>query len=461
MAATTLDLADLSGEPRWIDRWSVDGDVVSARLTGGSVRLVTSTHPTPVPAEIAEPYGPEQEATALAANREAAATLPLDQVLPQSRRTPTDGTTEAAAAVGCDHVSAAPAAAGGGLLLVTTLVPSRGLAPTDAVGVVADGDLVYAAADRIVVATSRWGTGGFGRGVAGPTEPVTTTLHSFDTSAAESTRYVASGEIPGFLLGRWALSYDLGYLRAVTTEQPLPASPATPVASDRGISVPPPTVSTMTVLREEGSALVPTGSVSGLGEGEQVQSVRFFGDLATVVTFRQTDPLYVLDLSDPTAPAVTGELKVTGFSTYLHPLGGDLLLGLGREADEQGLVTGTQASVFDLSDRARPVQVSRLQLGQGESPALTESRAFTYDPVSRQVLLLNQRYDPGAPPDSLRAVHVDDDGQLVETASLGVALPDAYRSRVLVDGDRVYTVTPTTVQVSTLDLLPTGSLSLA
>jgi len=296
---------------------------------------------------------------------------------------------------------------------------------------------------------------------------VTTTLHSFDTTDRTSTRYVASGEVPGFLLGRWALSYDAGHLRAVTTEPstetpgPPLTDPDTPVASDRfGPAKGAPSVSTMTVLAEEDDRLVSTGSVSGLGRGEQVQAVRFLGDLATVVTFRRTDPLYVLDLSDPTAPSVTGELKVTGFSTYLHPLGEDLLLGLGNEADSGGRVTGLQASVFDLSDRARPTQVSRVQLGAGYSPALEESRAFTYDPSRRQVLLLNQRYDPGAPPESLRAVTVGEGGELRETASMGVALGDPYRARVLVDGPHVYTVTAAGVQAATPDLVPTGSLNL-
>jgi uncharacterized secreted protein with C-terminal beta-propeller domain len=87
----------------------------------------------------------------------------------------------------------------------------------------------------------------------------------------------------------------------------------------------------------------------------------------------------VLDLADPGCADAAGELKVPGFSTYLHPSGTTCCSGVGQEADESGTVTGMQLSLFDLSDRRRPTQVDRLQLGPVWSPAADDSRAFGYD----------------------------------------------------------------------------------
>ena len=104
------------------------------------------------------------------------------------------------------------------------------------------------------------------------------------------------------------------------------------------------------MLETSGNELIEVGKVGGLGKGERIYSVRFIGDVGYVVTFRQTDPLYTLDLSDPTNPEVKGELKILGYSAYLHPMDDGLLIGIGQDANEQGQVKGTQISVFDVSD---------------------------------------------------------------------------------------------------------------
>ena len=96
------------------------------------------------------------------------------------------------------------------------------------------------------------------------------------------------------------------------------------------------------------------GRVGGLGRGERVYAVRFVDDVGYVVTFRQVDPLYTLDLSNAERPRVLGELKIAGYSSYLHPIGDDLLLGIGQDATEQGRTLGTQLSLFDVSDLRRP-----------------------------------------------------------------------------------------------------------
>ena len=91
----------------------------------------------------------------------------------------------------------------------------------------------------------------------------------------------------------------------------------------------------MTTLAVRDGALVQRGQVGGLGRGERIYAVRFIGPLGYVVTFRQTDPLFTLDLSDPDRPRAVGELELPGYSAYLHPVADGLLLGVGQEATRE------------------------------------------------------------------------------------------------------------------------------
>ncbi len=126
-----------------------------------------------------------------------------------------------------------------------------------------------------------------------------------------------------------------------------------------------------------------------------------------------------------------------GFSTYLHPVGDDLLLGVGMDADSNGRTTGMQVSLFDLSDRSKPVQVDRLSLGQGWTPAADDSRAFGYDAERGTALLPFSTWD-GRSTSSALGIRVEG-RSLVEAGRLEV-LPDAPAERVLHDADGVYAV---------------------
>ncbi len=135
------------------------------------------------------------------------------------------------------------------------------------------------------------------------------------------------------------------------------------------------------------------GRSSGLAPGENLQSVRFTGDTAYVVTFQNTDPLFVLDLSNPRDIKVLGELKIPGFSQYLHPIGNGLVVGFGRHTNElfvkldDGTMqsvgfrdAGLKVSLFDVSDPKNPLEIDKLLLGNASySPAFDNPRAFMVD----------------------------------------------------------------------------------
>jgi uncharacterized secreted protein with C-terminal beta-propeller domain len=106
--------------------------------------------------------------------------------------------------------------------------------------------------------------------------------------------------------------------------------------------------------------------------------VRFIGQTGYVVTFRQTDPFYTIDLSNPSLPILAGELKIPGYSAYLHPIGEGLLLGVGQDADLDGRVKGTQVAVFDVTDPSAPRQQDKLTLPGSYSQAEWDHHAFLY-----------------------------------------------------------------------------------
>lgn len=101
------------------------------------------------------------------------------------------------------------------------------------------------------------------------------------------------------------------------------------------------------------------GELGGIAKGESIYAARFMGDTAYLVTFYQTDPLFVIDLSDPTAPKVTGELKIPGFSNYLHPYSENLLIGVGQDGTAAGANGHLKISLFDVSDKQNPKEISK------------------------------------------------------------------------------------------------------
>ena len=120
-----------------------------------------------------------------------------------------------------------------------------------------------------------------------------------------------------------------------------------------------------------------TGEATDLGLGERIYSVRFLNEVAYLVTFRQTDPFYILDLSNPRNPKVTGELKIPGYSSYLHPLTNNLVLGVGLE---NGYL---KFSLFDVSNKSDPQELDKFRTDEYSSELLYNHKAFLFDPEKK------------------------------------------------------------------------------
>lgn len=203
----------------------------------------------------------------------------------------------------------------------------------------------------------------------------------FDTTNS-SISLSAQGFVDGRVSDQFAADEHEGFLRVVTTGRTWSSG------------------QDLFVLKQVGKQLKTVGKISDIAPNENLHSVRFLGDEAFVVTFRKVDPLFAIDLSDPTNPEIVGELKIPGFSDYLQPLGEDHLLGVGRGADERiGRFQELQLSIFNVSDLNDPQLAHRYSFGGGRSTnssALSEHHAVSYFPESEILTIpIYSRYQGG------------------------------------------------------------------
>lgn len=206
-----------------------------------------------------------------------------------------------------------------------------------------------------------------------------TDITSFDISGGKLA-LIASGSVPGSLSDQFAMDEYDGHLRLVTTNYSQSWSEYTDKAKGfvNYVYKDPYTANALYIL--DGS-LKTVGSVQNLAEGEQVYSVRFDGTIGYFVTFRQVDPLFAVDLSDPASPTVLSALKIPGFSEYLHVWSDGRLFGLGMDADsETGRTDGMKLSMFDTTDPANVTEKHSLKLDTSYSNALYNHKAILISP---------------------------------------------------------------------------------
>lgn len=171
----------------------------------------------------------------------------------------------------------------------------------------------------------------------------------------------ANGSVPGRILNQFSLDEHAGNLRLATTIG----------QNFWGLSAQTESTNDVYVLNAN---LDPLGAVLDLGQGERIYSARFVGDRGYLVTFKQIDPFFILDLSNPGNPRKTGELKIPGFSSYLHPLAKHLVLGVGQENGKVKL------SLFDVSQADNPIELDKYLLDEYWTEVSSNHHAFLQDP---------------------------------------------------------------------------------
>lgn len=455
VAISLLDIS-VPENPRLLQELDVDGTMGSAaRLVDGELRFAVSSSPAGIAWE--QPQftkdddpGDQRKLMdkATEANRKVLAATTIDDWLPKATVT-TDGQRVSRDLVDCRDVSV-PRTFSGLQTLSMVQIPLDGEKPLSrwgSAGVLASDSTLYATADHAWLATQQWAgvADVAGAPVEGRFAPVagSTQIHRFDTPRAGAPEYRGSGLVPGNLLNQFAMDEHEGVLRVAST--------VNAASTDNRV----------TTLELAGGKLVRAGQITGLGRGEQIRGVRFLGDVGYVVTFRQTDPLYTVDLSDPAKPVLRGELKIPGYSAYLHPAGDGRILGLGQDGTEAGQATGLQLSLFDVG-AADATRLDRVRLPGAWSDAESDHHAFTmtgnlvllpYSGPGAAAELTDPGLDPVAPDGGTSRPAGVESGVLavrVYGSSIGVphrlATPPGPVRAVVHDGD-VYTLTQDGVAV--------------
>lgn len=291
------------------------------------------------------------------------------------------------------------------------------------------GATVYMTPDALYLATAQYNS-------TGADSSTDTRIDRFVIDGA-SVSWQAGGVVDGTLINQFAMDEYDGHLRVAThTMSSQFAGGTWATVRDNGVYV----------LDTEGDTLDLVGSVTGLAPGEQLYAVRFAGETGYLVTFLQTDPLFAIDLRDPAAPAVEGELVIPGFSNYLQSVGDGLLLGIGQEREPGTWNTRMHVSLFDVSDGANLTQIDRQFLDADAQWSWSEAQfdhhavLFSAEDGLLVVPVAASGYDPQTGAyrydTTLQVLTVDATGVTVR----GVIHTDGSVSRTVRIGDVLYAI---------------------
>jgi len=357
--------ASQPGTPEIVEQIDYTATISAARLHGDVVRVVLDNGLPDL--DFRQPYGKHTESDAEEHNRDLVRETTLADWVP---------TRDDSLAVDCGDVALPTMETALGTTTVVTFEAAVVEPVTTAVATTATTS--YFSPDRFYLAAGASPSGWWGdigpmidcidrcapSGVDGSTE-----LFAFALDGTDTT-YVASGTVEGQIRDRWSMDYAGGALRV--------ALGATNKTGN---------FNSVVTMQESDATLSEIGRVDKLGVNEEIKSVRWFDTLAIVVTFRQTDPLYAVDLTDASEPRLMGELKIPGYTEYLHPLGEMRLIGVGQDASRTGMVRGAQAALFDVTDLTQPRQLDVVKYPKNSmAGAGVDPRQFTWLPDRRTAL---------------------------------------------------------------------------
>jgi hypothetical protein len=373
LKVTVIDVAD-GASPKIKSEFFFPGSYAAARRVGSSVRLVlTDTFNFPAgvqwyPTVTSDMYSDNERMVAALeelkdSNERLIRAQPLSAWL-GGGKVKTAGGGQVDLAYVCTDFYRPNASVELGMASVVTINLDQVEDQPARMTILGSPDTVFASKDSLyLTANHHWWTSDSGhRGY--------TYLHKIDITDPSTATYVASGGLEGHFLNQFSLDEYKGYLRVATTRTI--AATAQEKNSSWSSST---TVTNVSVLSENAGRLEVIGLSDDLGRGEYVYSVRFMSDRGYVVTYRQIDPLFTLDLSDPTAPRVVGELKVPGYSTYLQVIDTNHVLSMGVNSDWRIKLT-----LFDVTDFANPKELSTILVGSWgtSSEAAGDYKAFNY-----------------------------------------------------------------------------------
>ena len=406
---TSLVIYDISDRsaPFEARKISMEGWAVSTRVIGGVVYMVTNKYIYTIPFDQAD----------------------SPNIMPYTRDT---AAGEAFEPVGLDCIYYVPDSMDSSYLMIGAIdvYSNEPFAPEAYLGA---GSNLYMSQNAMYVTQDFWEQpvpAAAGASIWSPGGHKTRIMR-FKISGTEVS-YTGRGTVDGFPINQYSMDEHRGYFRIASTDW------------EKGTFV--------TVL--DVSNMQTVGRTEPLAPGEQMQSMRFMGDMGYVVTFLNVDPLFTVDLADPRNPKMLGELKIPGFSQYLHPLGGGLLMGIGRDTqelytrDSQGVETvvgfqdaGMKVSLFDVSDPFDPIEADVLLLGNGWGEISHNPRALMCDSARGQYGFMVENWDDRG--NWMREAHIlrvrDGGVSIAATLELGGYF-GIYGSRLCFIGNTLYLV---------------------
>jgi inhibitor of cysteine peptidase len=383
-------IADVSSpsDPIIMKDFQADGYFVSSRLTAGKIHVISQFIPKLPPLNLWYDGTPSGKEATVESNRATLEPLTLDDYLPSYSLFDGNGVLETSGRlIALGDFIRPETPAGGTIVSVVTMDMNDLTDDFSSIGFIADIHHVYASTQNIYLISTLY------QGEPAIKAPMDsdiyqTRIYQLDISG-EKAAFSAEGLVNGHILNQFSLGEYNDVLRIATT---------TGYAWDGSAA------NHVYCLKKNDGQLAVIGRLENLASGERLYSARFIGDRGFLVTFVEVDPLFTLNLSDPQNPALVGELKVPGYSTYLHPIGDDYLLAIGKDtATDTGaaLYQGLQISIFDISDFTAPKLVATKKIGDRgtDSEALFNHKALTFWPEKNLLALPVSLYEFPSPPE--------------------------------------------------------------
>ncbi len=311
---SVYDITDRTA-PKVVKTFSQDGNLLTSRLIGSELYIVST-------------YG----INIWDLNVREDEKFDENEILPEIEN---DGTTSN---LPCDCVSILPDSDEPSYLVISGINLDDLTAKVDTSAVLGGGSNAYCTTDALYVACEQYENHNYGDFMWRFSYSTVTNIYRFKLDGGSAV-FDCKGVVDGGLLNQFSMDEYNGFFRIATT------------STEDGDEI--------NILSVLNSKLETVGSINDIAKGETIRSARFIGERGYLVTFEQTDPLFVIDLSVPTAPKILGELKIPGFSSYLHPYGDKYLIGVGTDGTESGATDDVKISLFDISDPSNPVEIDK------------------------------------------------------------------------------------------------------
>ncbi len=367
-----------------------EGDRISSRIVDGKLHIIQQYLPALPKLTLYYDSSEKTVTDVIEENKNAIDSIPLEQLVPLYEMFDSHGDMiENGFIISAEDFYRPSEPGGGTVVSILTFFLDNPSQHFQSTGIIADAHRLYTSTQALYLTSTQWSYN-----TENAINDRSTIIHKFDITG-DKVEFKGSGSVPGSVLNQFSMGEYQNVLRMATNS----GTTWTDGGMFRGIN-------NIYCLRESDNKLEIIGKIEGIAPGERIYSARFIGPRGFLVTFVKIDPLFTLDLSSPESPTIVGELKVPGYSDYIHPLGDNHLLTIGKDVTLDGDMAwyqGLQLSIFDISDFAKPQLVHKELIGDRGtgSEALSNHKAFTFWAEKDLLAFPVDLYEHDSTPDQL------------------------------------------------------------